>query len=191
MAANSLSPGYVVFNYTSNGHTHKQTVPVIPVAPAGPATNLRDSSGASQLWTSFTADWVLLLKPFFHTTDSIDSAEMWTQASPSSVPLLQDTQSIGAAGTSASPDVPWSQLKMSFKTTLGGKAFVQLMEGITGADSKLLPPTYGGATGIAAFLSYLTGASACPVGRDGAYIARAVLAVSKINDTLRKKYLVP
>lgn len=189
--ANSLSPGYVVINYTSNGHAHKQVLPVNPSTPAGPSTQLIDSSSALQLWTSFVTDWVLLLKPCFHTTDTIDTAEMWTQATSTSVPVLQDTTNIGVNGTSASAAIEWTQVTMSFRTANGSRALLKLLETPFANDTKWPAPLYSGITQFQDILSYLTGSSACVISRGGAYITSGIRAVSKTNDTLRKKFLVP
>lgn len=191
MTVNSLAPGYVVFNYTSNGRSHKQVLPVNPVAPAGPSTLLRDSSGASQAWTSFVADWVLLLKDCFNTGSSIDSAEMWTQASPTSVPILQDTTTIGVAGTSASADVQDEQTVLTFRTSNGSRMLVKLIEAIFPVDVVRSGPLYGGVTEWAAFASYLTGSSACVWSRGGAYATSSIKGVTKTNDSLRKKTINP
>lgn len=191
MARNSLSPGYVRFSYTSNGHVHKQTLPVQPLAPAGSSTLLVDSSGAYQLWTAFVSDWVLLLKEVLVAADSIDFAEMWTQASPTAVPILQDTYSIGVAGVHAGSDTPWCQMRMSFRTKAGGRAAVTFLEPPYLPDLKYAAPGYDSTAALANIESYLTGSSACPWGRDNSYIASGIFAVSKTNDTLRKKFLAP
>lgn len=191
MARNSLSPGYLKVFYTSNGHPHIQVLPVNPVAPAGAGTNLIDSGGSSQLWTSAVADLALIMKPFFHTTSSIDTAEIWTQATPTSIPLFQASTTVAVSGTATPPDIPFSQVRFSFRTTAGGKAVYQLMETRFTIDQKLSAPLYGGAAELQAVDSYLTGSSCVVWGRDNHYISSGIRYVSKINDGLRKKYLNP
>jgi hypothetical protein len=188
---NSLSPGFLKIFYTTNGHPHIMTLPVNPVAPAGNATQLTDSSGAPQLWTSVVADIVLFMKALIRAADSIDTAEIWTQATPTSVPIFQASTTVGVAGTNGGTVVPYSQTRFSFRTALGGKAVWQLMETPFAIDQKFSAPLYGGVGAFAAVDSYFTGASAAVWGRDNAYIAVGVRAVTKINDTLRKKYLNP
>lgn len=191
MARNSLSPGFLKIFYTSNGHPHVQTLPVNPVAPAGAATNLLDKSGASQLWTSAVADLVLIMKAVLHTTDSIDTAEIWTQASPTAVPIFQASSAIGVNGTSASVDQPFSQLRFSFRTSLGGRGVYTVLEGVTAPDQKFPAPLYGAVAAFAAIDAYLTGVNSVVWGRDNAYLSAGIRAVSKTNDTLRKAFLNP
>jgi hypothetical protein len=137
------------------------------------------------------ADWVLLMKALFVAADSIDFAEMWTQATPTSIPILQDTVTIGVAGTHGGADVEWCQLRMSFRTKAGGRAAVTFLETPFLPDLKYSAPGYSSTATLAAIASYLTGNSACVWGRDNSYIASGIFAVTKTNDTLRKKYLNP
>lgn len=191
MARNSLSPGYLKIKYTSNAHPHVMTLPVNPVAPAGASTMLTDSSAAPQLWTSAVADIVLILKALLKTTASIDSAEVWTQATPTSVPIFQASVAVGVAGTSSAATVQWSQLAFSFRTAAGGRAKFVVLEGVNAVDNKYPAPLYAGNAAMQAVDSYLTGASCVVWGRDNAYIASGIQAVVKTNDALRKKFLNP
>lgn len=191
MARNSLSPGYVKFNYFANAHPHLMTVPVNPIAPAGAATQLTDSGGGTQLWTSFVADWVLLMKALLNTADSIVLAEMWTQATPTSVPLFQATTAIGVAGTGSTPAIALSQYRQSFRTKAGGRGVFMMMETIAAIDTKLRAPGYSSFAPSLAIDAYLTGSSSCAWGRDNAYMGAGIQVVTKINDKLRKKYFNP
>lgn len=191
MARNSLAPGFLKIFYTAQGHAHIMVLPVNPVAPAGNATNLLDSGGASQLWTAAVADIVLFLKGLLATTDTIDTAEIWTQASPTSVPIFQASMTVGVAGTVSSTGTPYVQLRMSFRTSAGGRAVFQVMEPVFVPDTVSSAPLYGGNTHLQAVLSYISGNSSVIWGRDNHYIASGIKAVTKVNDTLRKKYLNP
>lgn len=191
MARNSLSPGFLRIKYTSNGHNHVMTLPVNPSTPAGAGTQLIDSSAALQLWTSAVADIVLILKALLKTTDTISSAEIWTQATPTSVPIFQASTTVGVNGTSAAATVPWSQLAFSFRTTAGGRAKFVVLEGVNAVDFKYAAPLYSGNAAMQAVDTYLTGASSVVWGRDNHYIASGIQAVTKTNDALRKKYLNP
>lgn len=188
---NSLSPGFIRIFYTSNGHQHVQTLPVIPVAPAGAATMLTDSSGAPQAWTAAIADIVLFEKSFFKAPSSLDSAELWTQALPTAVPILQDSIGIGVAGTSGSPEIPYEQIRFSFRGSGGSKGVFLLLETKWPIDTKESAPLYGGNVEQQAVESYLTGASCVIVTRAGEYMSSGIRSVTKINDALRKRYLNP
>lgn len=191
MARNSLSPGFLKIFYTSNTHPHLQVLPVNPVAPAGAGTNLLDKSGASQLWTSAVADIVLFLKQYLDSASTIVSAEVWTQATPTSVPIFQATTALGVAGTAVGAAVPWAQVRQSFRAANGSRAVYQVMESVLAVDLKVSAPLYGGAAMLQASANYLTGSSSVVWSRDNSYLANGIRAVTKTNDKLRKKYLVP
>lgn len=152
---------------------------------------LTDSSASPQLWTAAVADIVLFLKQWLLAGDSITSAEVWTQASPTALPIFQASIAVGVAGTGTGATKPYSQARMSFRTKAGGRAAFQVMESFFAVDAKAVPPSYSGNAAPQATDAYLTGSSSVVWGRDNSYIAAGIRLVTKTNDKLRKKYLNP
>lgn len=191
MSTNCLAPGYIKLAYTSNGHAHTMTIPVKP-SGSGVAMSVTEKSGVTEVWTTALEALLVLLAPFFHTTDSFDSAEIFLQADCASAPVFQDsyTPSGTTNGSNSAADTQWSQAVWTFRTQLGGRAKLTLLETSVALDAKL---PYGSLSSGAtkALFDYVTGSTGWLYARDNSYPNIGLNLVSKVNDVLRKKFLNP
>ena len=187
--ANCLAPGYLKLFYTSNGHDHVQTLPVKP-ASVSTGFALNKSGGGTITQVDFFAAWLDLIRPFFHTTDSFTGWEAFTQADCSHAPVFQNDGTFSSEnGSSGSADVQWTQADFTFKTALGGRFKITLLETTQAPDQK---SALAGLTGSWGDLrDYLIGVDSAVWARDNQPPAIPLNFVTKTNDALRKKYLHP
>lgn len=191
MASNCLAPGFVRVFYNSNTHEHRMTIPVFPVLPAGASTLLYEKGGATLAWLTGITAVITVIKARYPAAASFETAEIWTQADCESVPLLQDTQTLGIAGTLGSGATAYMQSLFTFRTQFGGRGKLMLMEPGGTVDVKSFPPTFGGDAALQAISDYVIGSTSIVYARDNSFNASAIKYISKVNDKLRKKYLNP
>src|SRR5664279_6541584 len=96
---NCLAPGFVRFHYTSNGHQHTMTIPVEPLSVTS-NFNVRCKDGSNVSQSDALDALIAVVAPFFHTTDTFDGADWFTQADCASVPVWQNAfPLVGDVGT--------------------------------------------------------------------------------------------
>lgn len=102
--ANSLSPAFVKINYASSWGAHVMTVPTVPLQvdgsiPIGYRFTLRGSALPVPVNTAIE-DYVDILRPLFPSTVIFSDAVVFSQPTPSDVPVPVATVPLGVAGTS-------------------------------------------------------------------------------------------
>lgn len=188
MAQNSLYPGFVRISYKGKGHPHKQVIPCTPALQAGTWFVETVDDGTFLQWDTAVNALIALEKVFLNTSDGFDGAELWTLATPTSAPVFRTNVTLAVAGTSASAAVANSQMVFSFRTGLGGRLKVFLMETVNGADIVVRPPYAAGANKNLS--DYIIAGASWLRGRDGGHIVSPAGLVTKTNDALRKKYVL-
>jgi hypothetical protein len=186
--ANCLAPGFIRLFYTSNSHPHVQVIPVSPSGSGG-SIQLTQKNGSLVDWDTAMISYVALARAIFHTADTFDSAEIFTQADCDSAPVFQDNMTFsGINGTQTPADVPWSQDVMTFRTVGGGRAKLQFMETVYAVDLHV-PIPGGSGSETDAIAAFATGSTSFITGRDNTYLAAPLNQTTKTNDQLRKKFL--
>lgn len=189
MARHSLFPNSITINYTSNGHTHKQQLPVGAVTPSGSSWTLPTRSGGSVDWKTAVDALVVLTKPFFPAAASLDSADLFDYEATDAPASFLDSHAIGVAGTDAGTVKPWIQTVMPFKAIGGTILRFTLVETVIEADVK---HTYAGsAAPFCALMDFILGSSDWIITRGGTFPSVSLGYVTKINDKLRKRYFAP
>ncbi len=190
MASNCLAPGYVKIFYSSNGHSHTQT---LPVKPASVVSNfhLLTKDGTNVAIADALEAYYAVWAGFFATGDTMDGFEQYTQANCASAPVFQGAGTLtGFIGASGSADVQWGQADFTFKSAGGGRGLLKLLETPLPVDTKSALNSYVSGT-IRDFVDYLIGDSSWILARDNTYLSRPINLVTKTNDALRKKFLAP
>lgn len=187
--ANCLAPGYCVIHYTSNGNPHKLTIPVQP-SGSGDTIAFVEKAGAIVDAQTEVDALLTLLAPVFHTADTFDSFEVFTQADCESAPVFQriGTPTV-TAGTGSSADVPWSQVVLTFKDAQGQRGKFQVMEANQPVDQKVAISALTGH--FATIAAYLIGSTSWALSRNNHYLTTGLNFVTKTNDRLRKAFLNP
>lgn len=188
--ANCLAPGYAKLAYHANGHDHVLTLPINP-SGSGTGLSLIKKGGGTISRTDALTALLAVVVPLFHTTDSFSNVDWFLQADCDSAPVFQTSSTlVGIVGTSSAADQAWVQALITFRTQGGGRGKFQLMEGIMPADRRGASPTFDGYTQIQDLAEYLVSADSWIYARDNTYLAAALNLTTKINDELRKKYLL-
>lgn len=187
--SNSLAPGFLVLNYTFNGLTHRQTLPVVPINPeVGSVPNLQAKTGSAVSAQTFITDWVNLLRPVFSTTVTFNGWEVYSKPTPESDPLLLwgDDFITNNVGTNAGTTRAAAQWCATFRTIGGGLLKIYLMETVYDPNTRVSVRA-GLAAPEGPIYTYVLGNSCCIVGRDGTFPAFGRFRTTKTNDALRKK----
>lgn len=187
MAVNSLYPGFWKLRYDSGVHTHTMIVPVKPEL-VGDVWYHYDKDGnlTADLETAATA-FVNIIKVFLPDGGSFQDVELWTLSSPTAAPVFQELVDLSIAGTNVGAAMNNGQLLFTFRTVAGGLYRLYLMESAGTLDSVSNPP-FSGATATA--VAALVASSSYVAGRDGSFLSSCVRSITKVNDALRKKYLL-
>lgn len=189
MSDHSLYPSFLKVFYTSGGNAHIQTLPVFAYNTLG-TWNLAARGVAFMTAAAWLAGWANVCKAVHSTTATINYAELWTMASPTSAPINVAVFPLAVAGTGSGGFVRWEESVYTLRTELGGILKVYLMETISTVDQKIAISALSGAS--AAISNYLLAdATCCVTGRDGAHPSAGVNFITKTNDALRKRALNP
>lgn len=189
MAQNSIAPGFVKLFYAVASRPHVQVLPVdvfgTPTVGIEPEFNLKN--GSSDLMSACVDAWIALLQPAYHSTANFSFAEFWYKPTPESDPTWIYTYEIGEVGTAVTAATANGQAVISLRTSVGGLLKVYMMESSFVANLRDPYPFSGG---FVAFHNYLIGGTSWITGRDGGFPVVGIAATTKINDALRKKYLL-
>lgn len=185
-----LAPGFIKLFYTSNTHPHEAIIPVrFDGTPTpGSIPNVLQASGTPQaVGTALTA-LITVLKPYLHTSASYTGYEVYTKAVGVD-PVFVYGDDLAIAGTGATAGTPYGQIVFSFRTAQGGIVKLYVMEPITAANTRNPIRTTSGAP-LGALATFILGSTNPVIGRDGGIPIFGMFATSKVNDALRKKYLL-
>lgn len=189
MARHSLFPNSITINYTSNGHAHKQVLPISAVRFDDPGWSLLQRDGTYIEWTAGVDAYVVLLADLLDTSSSIDSAELFDYEATESPAIFLDAYEIGEPGTDIGTASEWDQVVMPFKATGGTSLRLTIMEGTIPPD---LRETLGGTTipQFAALAGFILGDDDWIITRGGTFPQISLGFTSKENDKLRERYFL-
>lgn len=189
MAVHTLYPGFVKLTYTGAGRNHVATFPIrwsgTPVATEEPS--FLTKANEPILMSDALDDLALIMKPLLANADSILYATAWNVPSQGADPLFIYQYDMGVAGTGGSSSTPASQAVASYRTATGNKLRVYVMEGALTPDQVYRPPATGT---IMTWANWFKGNTSWVVGRDLNPAISLVGVVTKINDKLRRAYLL-
>lgn len=189
MPRNSLFPNSITIHYTSNGHQHNMDLPVGVVGGSAPNWTLPVRSGAPVVWMDAIDTWAALISGLFHTTDSIDYADLFTYEAPTSSPEFLATHLIGQAGINATADAPWVQLVAPFKAPGNTSMRLTLLEGVEPPNAKLSYADVPAST-LKDILDFVLSDDDWIITRAGTFPLASLGITTKVNDKLRKKFLL-
>ena len=189
MARHSLFPNSVTILYTTNGHAHRQVLPVGAVAGSAPGWTLPVRVGSPIDWRTLVAQYALVMSGLISDADTIDSAELYTYEATDAPAEFLAAHPLDQAGTSVNAPVEFSQIVMPFKAVGGTSLRLTVLEGVTGEDAKnsFAAETDGG---LCDYLEYVLGDDNFIKTRGGDFPIISLGWVSKENDKLRKKYFL-
>lgn len=191
MTSNSISPAYVQLNYTSNGHPHKALYPCAYDGSVSPGLepDVTRRTGAAQPVSAAVLALVTVLKGFMDAGATFDNFYAYSKPTPTSAPVLIWTGVLGVAGTGAGSPVAASEILLTFKTPAPGGLKLYLMEGVFALNFQSPLPTTGSSP-QALTNNFITGATDWVIGRNGNFPLIGLNITTKMNDHLRRKYIL-
>lgn len=189
MARHSLFPNSITINYTSNGHAHKQVLPIAAITPAGDSWELTQRDDGLIEWTAAVDAWGLLLADFLPLSASVDSADLFDYEATDAPASFLASHSIALTGTSAFEAVANAQAVMPFKSTGGNSLRLTVMEGIYDPDVR---QTFAASTlaEFCAIAEFLLSDDDWIITRGGTFPTSSLGITTKENDKLRKRYFL-
>lgn len=192
--ANSLSPGYVILHYTCQFGTelrpHKMTIPIEPGGAATPGIEpsvVNNSDDPVPLSTAVDNFLVGVLDVYSNQTQ-FTHAEYWSKPTPTSDPLYIYTYAMtGKIGTGGA-NISAGQATMSFRTNAGGIAKVTFME--SNIPTTLVDQAPFASLDHQDIADFLVGDDGWHRGRDGGLLITSLKLVGKLNDVLRRRYIL-
>jgi len=188
MARHSPFPNSITIHYTSNAHNHSMVVPVGAVAGSAPGWTLPVRSGAPVDWRTAVDDLADLFKILFSASSSIDYAELFTYEATDAPAEFLAAHTIDTAGTSGGAAVPYVQTVMPFKSLGGTSIRLTLLESIISANVHVPYSSLPG--GLDTIADFILSDDDWIITRGGDFPLVSLGATSKVNDKLRKRYLL-
>jgi len=188
MARHSLYPGFIRLFYTSNAHAHVQVLPVNPSLSGSVWIVQKVLGGSYTDWTEAVDAWAVVLKGVLNTADTIDRAELYTMSAPDADPLFRAVYNVGVSGTAVTATVAYEQMVWTLRTDNGGLLKIYVMEGVFPLNYRH-PYGSAGSTALAIWDFIMSGAGFI-FGRDLGVPIAPIFVTTKLNDQLRKKYVL-
>ena len=189
MTVNSLAPAYVVIDYHSPYGAHKMTLPTTEYAFGSPSGSFVQWSGGTILSDTMIDDLVTLLLPFFPSTVSFDTFQIFSKADADADSILEESGVIvGGVGSNSSPG--WAKATeavLTMKSTTNGVYRLSLLDCATGNSfDKLtfvsLP------TEMVDLVAYFVGGDHGWSARDNGQPVTFLQLTRTLNKALRRKY---
>lgn len=191
MAENDIAPGFIKLFYNSNGHSHQAILPCLynPPSPAiGSDPVLAQKGGTTQAASAAVAAYVTAIKTMLPATGTFTGWEAYSKAAGLD-PVFLYGDDLAVVGTSGGSVQPNTQVVVSFRTGAGGVMKLYLMEGGQAANQRVAARTTAAAP-FGAFITYILGNTNWVVGRDNGFPTFGLWVTTKVNDALRKKFVL-
>lgn len=193
MSRFDIGPDFVKLHYQSNGHQHVMqfSVKLADYPDPGEMPDFLTKENGQVAANLAMEALVATMRDLISNTSYFTSWDVFHKETPAADPVWLYTGAIVLGqGTVVSAAVPASQFAITYRSALGGHYRWQLMEGVIGANAVFPPQDISGGEALGDLNTLLVGPTAFVVARDGAYLTSPIRGVSKINDKLRRKYLV-
>lgn len=188
MPRHSLFPNSITIHYTTNSHDHLMSLPVGVVAGTAPGWTLPVRSGSPVDWRDAVDDLATLLAPLIVTADSIDYAELFTYEATGSPAEFLAAHVIDQSGSNVGSPVAFCQAVFPFKAIGGTSMRFTLLESVAGANQHLPYSAVG--SGFEAIPDFILSNDDWIITRGGDYPSVSLGMTTKVNDKLRKRYLL-
>lgn len=189
MARHSLFPNSITIHYTSNDHDHLQVIPVGVVAGSAPGWTLPTRDASTVDWRTAVEDFVTLEAELFASSDSFAYAELFTYEATNGPAEFLAAHTLDIAGASVSTAKDYVQSVFPFKGLGGLSLRLTLLESVIAVDQHL-PSSATGSADIDALIAFILSDDDWLITRGGAFPSVSLGFTSKVNDKLRKRYLL-
>lgn len=190
MSDNDLAPGFIRLFYTSNNHRHEDVIPIrfSGTPTPGVEPNILDNGDNVVSASGGLLVYVNTIKGFHHTSSSFTGWEIYSKGVGAD-PTFVFGADLSVVGTSAVALVPFGQMVTTFRTNQGGVGKLYLMETPQAPNQRIAARTTLAAP-YGAFIANLLGATGIRIGRDGGKYVSGIYITTKVNDALRKRYVL-
>jgi len=188
MARHSLFPNSITIHYTSNAHDHVMVLPVGVVAGSAPGWTLPVRSGSPVDWRDAVDDFAALLAILIATGGSVDYAELFTYEATDSPAEFLAAHTIDEAGSNSDPAQDFVQSVFPFKAVGGNSLRLTILETTALADIHVPYTSIG--LGFIDVVDFILSDDDWIITRGGTYPTVSLGMTTKINDKLRKRFLL-
>lgn len=193
MAENALFPAYVLLRYHSAYGAHTAVYPTRewlagPVVPGNDLGSYENWAGIPCDGQEMVEDLVDALAAFYPASVIVDSATVYTLATPESPAIPRATHALGTAGTETDPG--WSkavQLSWQIRDTAWGLSKIVMLDAVSNNQWDVTSDISGSAESLA-LVGALTSTSWAWSSRLGNRPATFTKLTKKLNDKLRREY---
>lgn len=189
MARHSLFPNSITIHYNSNGHDHLMVLPVGAVTGSAPGWLLPTQDSGTVDWRTAVDDFCTLLAAAFDSSSSFAYAELFTYEATNAPAEFLAAHTIDIAGSSISTAKDFVQTVFPFKGLGGLQLRLTLLESVIDADQHV-PASATGFTPADDIIDFVLSTENWLLTRGGAFPAVSLGFTSKVNDKLRKRYLL-
>lgn len=185
MAENFPGPFTLDYTYTVSGLQHTMSTNLDMSFPAGRGDPFIDWSIANRSMVATTLKtysdaFIALLRPFFHTGVTFDTATLFSVAPLSFDKVWEAEEAIGLLGTAVLPPDLSKQRIFTMRTLEGGVAKIVLMEGTSILDNQRTEAAYGAAE--LALTAFLIDVDSAMLGRDTSFLIANIRASDGQNE---------
>lgn len=188
MARHSLFPNSITIHYTANGHSHNMTLPVAAISGSAPGWLLTQRDDSTVDWRDAVDEFAVLCEALYPTGASFDYAELFTYEATDSPAEFLAAHTIDLAADGGGSSAPYVQVVFPFKATGGNSLRLTLLESTAAANQHT--PYASLATGYSQIAEFLLSSDDWIITRGGTYPTVSLGITSKVNDKLRKRYLL-
>jgi hypothetical protein len=189
MARHSLFPNSITIHYNSNAHDHLMVLPVGAVTGSAPGWLLPTRDASTVDWRTAVDDFCTLIADLFDNASSFAYAELFTYEATNSPAEFLAAHTIDLPGTGGSTPKEFVQAVFPFKGLGGLSLRLTLLEGIIASDQHV-PASSTGSAAADAVIDFILGDDDWIITRGGAFPSVSLGFTSKVNDKLRKRYLL-
>lgn len=187
---NSIAPGFIQLEYTSNFGPHTAELPVNNVniaSPDGLLSTIDTWDAGTIVWTDMVDEMVDLLGDRMPSDVTYNTATLWSQPTPDDLPTFVAAYELGVAGTVAVPGYTKAvQETITARDTDGYVAKLVLLDmASTNNFDKQVTITAAGITDLWAAWSNTSNGWAS---RNGKRPATFIKATRTLNESLRRRY---
>lgn len=189
MPRHSLFPNSITINYTTNGHSHKQVLPIGAISGSSPGWLVPVRVGSPIDWRTVVEQYALVMAGLIADTDTIDSAELYDYEATTAPASFIGAHPIDQVGLAAAAAEPFVQTVFPFKAIGGTSVRLTILEGWIDPDEK---DTFAGTADalVCDYLEYVLGDDDFIKTRGGDFPIISLGYTSKVNDKLREKYFL-
>jgi len=188
MPRHSLFPNSITIHYTANAHNHAQVLPIGVIAGSAPGWTVPVRVGSPVDWRDAVDALAALYAILLPTTASVDYAELFTYEATDAPAEFLAAHVIDVAGVSGGSSAPFVQTVMPFKALGGTSLRFTLLETIISANIHV--PFSGLPGGLDDIADFILSDDDWIITRGGDYPSVSLGATTKVNDKLRKRYLL-